>query len=50
MPVYTDLGVFTYDVDGVTPFITNQRAGEMVAFAVKQWSDVPSSTWRGSRA
>lgn len=47
VPVYTDLGVFTYDVDGVTPFITNQRAGEMVAFAVKQWNDVPSSTWRG---
>ena len=38
IPVYTDLGVFTYDFDGVTPFITNERAGELVAFAIGQWS------------
>jgi hypothetical protein len=44
IPVYTDLGVFSYAADGVTPFITNQRAREMVAFALKQWSDVPTST------
>ncbi|MFH7043739.1 hypothetical protein ABT392_15670 [Paucibacter sp. JuS9] len=47
VPIYTDLGVYAYDVDGVTPFITNERAREMVAFAVKQWSDVKTSTWKG---
>lgn len=46
IPVYTDLGVFAYDVDGVTPFITNERANEMVRFAVSQWSNVQSSTLR----
>lgn len=46
IPVYTDLGVFTYDFDGVTPFITNQRANEMVQFAIGQWSQVPTSTLR----
>ncbi len=46
IPVYTDLGVFTYDFDGVTPFITNQRANEMVAFAIGQWSKVATSTLR----
>ena len=46
IPVYTDLGVFTYDVDGVTPFITNKRAREMVAFAVGQWSQVATSSLR----
>jgi hypothetical protein len=44
IPVYTDLGVFTYDFDGTTPFITNERADQMVAFAVNQWSRVSSST------
>jgi hypothetical protein len=44
IPVYTDLGVFTYDFDGVTPFITNQRANELVAYAIGQWSQVPTST------
>jgi len=43
IPVYTDLGVFTYDFDGVTPFITNARAGELVAFAIGQWSSVATS-------
>ncbi|MDM4765492.1 hypothetical protein [Pelomonas sp. SE-A7] len=47
IPVYTDLGVYAYDVDGKTPFITNQRAREMVAFAVNEWSKVPTSTWKG---
>lgn len=46
IPVYTDLGVFTYDVDGVTPFLTNERAREMVAFAVGQWSQVATSRLR----
>lgn len=47
IPVYTDLGVYSYANDGVTPFITNQRANEMVAFAVNEWSKVPTSTWKG---
>ena len=50
IPVYTDLGVFTYAANG-SVFISNQRANEMVAFAIKQWSDVPTSTlklyWAG---
>ena len=36
IPVCTDLGVFTYAADGVTPFITNQRANDLVAFALNQ--------------
>lgn len=46
IPVYTDLGVFTYDFDGTTPFITNERADELVAFGLNQWSKVPTSTLR----
>jgi hypothetical protein len=46
IPVYTDLGVFSYDFDRVTPFITNARANEMVKFAIAQWSKVPTSTLR----
>lgn len=48
--VYTDLGVFTYAADGTTPFITNQRAGELVAFALGQWSKVATSTLRAKVA
>ena len=50
IPVYTDLGVFAFQNDGVTPFISNQRANELVAFALKQWSDVPTSTFKAYRA
>jgi hypothetical protein len=46
IPVYTDLGVFAYDTDGTTPFITNERANEMVRYAVAQWSNVATSTLR----
>lgn len=46
IPVWTDGGgAFTYDVDGVTPFITIERANEITAFGFKQWSDVPTSTF-----
>jgi hypothetical protein len=46
IPVWTDGGdVFTYDFDGVTPFITVERADEITAFAFEQWSNVPSSTF-----
>lgn len=44
IPVYTDLGVFTYDFDGTTPFISNERADQLVAFAASQWSRVSTST------
>lgn len=50
IPVYTDLGVFTYDFDGTTPFISNQRANELVAFAIGQWSQVPTSTLKAQVA
>ena len=51
VPVWTDGGgAFTYDVDGVTPFITIERANEITAFAVKQWSDVPTSTFSAAIA
>jgi hypothetical protein len=48
IPVYTDLGVFTYDFDGVTPFISNARANQIVKFALDQWSKVQTSTLRAS--
>lgn len=44
IPAYTDLGVFTYDFDGMTPFITNERADQLVAKALGQWSKVATST------
>ena len=46
IPVWTDGGgAFTWDVDGVTPFITIERANEITQFAFDQWSDVPTSTF-----
>ena len=51
VPVYTDGGgAFTYDVDGVTPFITIQRANEITAFAYGQWNAVPTSTFQANVA
>ena len=51
IPVWTDGGgAFTYDFDGVTPFITIERANEITAFAFKQWSDVPTSTFEAAIA
>lgn len=51
IPVYTDGGgAFTYDYDGVTPFLTIDRANEITAFAFKQWSQVPTSTFRAEIA
>ena len=45
IPVWTDGGgAFTYDFDGVTPFITIARANEITQFAFDQWSDVPTAT------
>lgn len=49
IPVYTDGGAaFTFDFDGVTPFITLQRANQMTANAFRQWSQVPSSTFEAT--
>jgi hypothetical protein len=46
IPVWTDGGgAFTYDYDGVTPFITIERANEITQFAFDQWSDVPTATF-----
>jgi len=46
IPAYTDGGeAFTFDFDGVTPFITIERANEVTAFALQEWSNVPTSTF-----
>ena len=46
IPVYVDGGeVFTYDFDGVTPFVLIERAVEVTEFAFQQWSNVSSSTF-----
>lgn len=43
--VYTDIGPMTYRDDG-TVFLSNAQADRLTAFALKQWSDVSTSTWR----
>ncbi|HEY1091092.1 MAG TPA: hypothetical protein VGE47_08380, partial [Burkholderiaceae bacterium] len=43
--VYTDVGPYSYKNDG-TVFLTNAQADKITAFALKQWSDVPTSTWK----
>ena len=43
--VYTDIGPLTYRDDG-SEFLNNAQADRITAFALKQWSDVPTSTWR----
>ncbi|HET8942805.1 MAG TPA: hypothetical protein VFN13_12555 [Rudaea sp.] len=49
IPVYTDGGgAFTYDFDGVTPFITIERANAMTANGFLQWSQVPTSTFEAT--
>jgi hypothetical protein len=51
IPVWTDGGgAFTYDFDGVTPFITIERANEITQFAFDQWGDVPTATFKASVA
>ena len=45
IPAWTDGGgAFTYDYDGVTPFITIERANEITQFALGQWSSVGTAT------
>ncbi|MGI2258957.1 hypothetical protein [Shewanella sp. GXUN23E] len=51
IPVYTDGGgAFTYDFDGVTPFITIERANEVTAQGFAQWSAVATSTFAAAIA
>ena len=45
IPAWTDGGgAFTYGYDGVTPFITIERANEITQFALGQWSSVGTAT------
>ncbi|MEY2919328.1 MAG: hypothetical protein RL261_633 [Pseudomonadota bacterium] len=47
IPVWTDGGgAFTYGFDGVTPFITIERANEITQFAFDQWNKVPTATFQ----
>src|SRR5690606_30479814 len=49
IPVYTDGGeAFTYDFDGVTPFVSIERADAITANAFLQWSQVPTSTFEAT--
>ena len=51
VPVWTDGGgAFTFDFDGVTPFITIERANEITGFAFNEWSKVKTSTFRAGIA
>ena len=51
IPVYTDGGeAFAFDYDGVTPFITIERANEIVQYAFDQWNNVPTSTFEAQIA
>jgi hypothetical protein len=46
IPVWTDGGgAFTYGFDGVTPFITIERANQITQFAFDQWNDVKTATF-----
>ena len=51
IPVWTDGGgAFTYDFDGVTPFITIERANEITQFAFDQWGNVPTAVFKAKIA
>jgi hypothetical protein len=43
--VYTDIGPYVYRNDG-TVFMDNAAADRVTAFALSQWSNVATSTWR----
>ncbi len=50
IPVCTDGGgAFTYNYDGVTPFITIERANEITQFAFDQWNNVETATFEARR-
>lgn len=51
IPVWTDGGeAFTFDYDGVTPFITIERANEITEFAYGQWNAVATATFEAQIA
>lgn len=51
IPVWTDGGqAFTFDFDGVTPFITIERANQITQFAFDQWNDVKTATFEAKIA
>jgi hypothetical protein len=51
IPVWTDGGeAFTFDFDGVTPFITIDRANELTQHAIDQWNGVSTSTFEAELA
>lgn len=45
--VYTDIGPLTYKNDG-SVFLNNAQADKITAFAVSQWSNVATSTWKAT--
>jgi len=45
IPVYTDIGDFTYRDDG-SVFLNNAQADRITAYALSQWSNVATSTWK----
>jgi hypothetical protein len=46
IPVWTDGGeAYAYDFDGVTPFITIERANQITEYAFSQWNAVSTSTF-----
>lgn len=45
VPVYTDVGPYVLKNDG-SAFLDNAGADAITAFALAQWSAVPTSTWR----
>ncbi len=51
IPVWTDGGeAFTFDFDGVTPFITIERANQITQFAFDQWNNVKTATFEAKIA
>ncbi len=51
IPVWTDGGeAYAYDFDGVTPFITIERANEITQYAFDQWNAVSTSTFEAQVA
>jgi hypothetical protein len=58
IPVYTDGGqpdvngvpTFAFDFDGVTAFVSIDRANEITQFAFDQWNSVPTSTFEAQVA
>ncbi|HET6565561.1 MAG TPA: hypothetical protein VFG52_09135, partial [Xanthomonadales bacterium] len=51
IPVYTDGGeAFAYDFDGVTTFLSIERANEITQYAFDQWNSVSTSVFQAQVA